>query len=131
VDLRANPATKPFAEEKHLQANLQRLEALDRLSLYFCLPSLGDSTIEGVPVNDQSDERDWELRRESGDVVTLAPYPFRREPLSVSILARRVPKRHYAEDVEFQKVLSAAQYSPIRFTLKRGKPSMQSLLAGA
>jgi hypothetical protein len=131
VDLRASPATKVFAEEKYLQANLQRLEALDRLSLYFCLPTLGDSTIESVPLNDQGGEADWELRRETADTIALAPYPFRREPLSVSILARRVPKRHYADNREFQNTLARAPYAPIKFTLRRGKASIQSLLAGA
>jgi hypothetical protein len=130
VDLRTNPATSAFTEEKFLQANLQRLEALDRLSLYFCLPTLGDSTIEGVPVDDQGSEADWELRRE-GETITLSPYPFRREPLSVSILARRVPKRRYADDREFQNTLARAPYSPVKFTLRRGKASIQSLLAGA
>jgi hypothetical protein len=131
VDLRANPATKSFTEEKFLQANLQRLEALDRLSLYFCLPTLGDSTIESVPLNDEGSEVDWELRREPGETITLAPYPFRREPLSVSILARRVPKRHYADDADFQNTLARASYSPAKFTLRRGKASIQSVLAGA
>jgi hypothetical protein len=131
VDLRANPATKVFTEEKYLQANLQRLEALDRLSLYFCLPTLGDSTIESVPLNFQGGEADWELRRETADTIALAPYPFRREPLSVSILARRVPKRHYADNGEFQNTLARAPYAPIKFTLRRGKASIQSLLAGA
>ena len=131
VDLRANPATKRFTEEKFLQANLQRLEALDRLSLYFCLPNLGDSVIESVPLNNESSEADWELRRESAGTITLAPYPFRREPLSVSILARRVPKRHYADDADFQNTLARTAYSPLKFTLRRGKASIQSLLAGA
>lgn len=130
VDLRTNSTTKVFTEENYLQANLQRLEALDRLSLYFCLPTLGDSTIEGVPVNDQGGEADWELRREDG-AITLAPYPFRREPLSVSILARRVAKRRYADDGELQNTLARAPYSPVKFTLRRGKASIQSLLAGA
>jgi hypothetical protein len=131
VDLRAQPATKLLAEEKYLQANLQRLEALDRLSLYFCLHTLGDSTIESVPVNDQGVEADWELRREANDVVALAPYPFRREPLAVSILARRVPKRHYADGADFQNTLARAPYLPVKFTLLRGKPSIQSLIAQA
>jgi hypothetical protein len=63
--------------------------------------------------------------------VTLAPYPFRREPLSISILTRRVPKRHYADDVDFQNTLARAPYVPTRFTLRRGKASIQSLLAEA
>jgi len=131
VDLRANPATKMFTEEKFLQANVQRLEVLDRLSLYFCLPTLGDSTIENVPVNYEGGEADWELRRETPESITVAPYPFRREPLSVSILARRVPKRHYADDVDFQNALARAPYSPMKFNLRRGKASIQSLLVGA
>jgi len=71
------------------------------------------------------------LRRETPESITVAPYPFRREPLSVSILARRVPKRHYADDVDFQNALARAPYSPMKFNLRRGKASIQSLLVGA
>jgi hypothetical protein len=131
VDLRAQASTKAYTEEKFLQANLQRLEALDRLSLYFCLPALGDSTVENVPMTYEGAEVDWELRRESADEVALAPYPFRREPLAVSILTRRVPKRHYADGTDFQNTLAQAPYVPVKFTLKRGKASIQSLLAQA
>jgi hypothetical protein len=131
VDLRAHPETKPFTEEKVLQANLQRLEALDRLSLYFCLSTGEESTIESVPLDNTGAEADWELRRESPEMVALAPYPFRREPLSISILARRVPKRHYADDADFQNTLARAAYFPVRFTLRRGQPALQSLLVGA
>ncbi len=131
VDLRAKPETKIFTEERFLQANVQRLEALDRLSLYFCSPAMGDSTIENVPMNDQGGEADWELRRESPEAITIAPYPFRRDPLLVSILARRVPKRHYADDADFQNTLARAAYSPVKFTVRQGKASIQSLLVGA
>src|SRR6266852_6609451 len=60
VDLRADSAMKSFAEEKSLQANLQRLEALDRLSLYFCLGPLEGATIDAVPLDNGSREVDWE-----------------------------------------------------------------------
>ncbi len=40
VDLRADSRIKDFTDEKWLQANLLRLEALDRLSLYFCMGPL-------------------------------------------------------------------------------------------
>jgi Protein of unknown function (DUF3891) len=131
VDLRAQESTKAYTEEKFLQANLQRLEALDRLSLYFCLPQMGDAAIESVPINYDGAEVDWELRRESPEILALSPYPFRREPLAVSILTRRVPKRHYSDGTDFQNTLAHAPYVPMKFTLKRGKPSMQSLLAQA
>src|SRR5229473_3149311 len=51
VDLRADPAMKDFANEKLLEINSRRLEALDRLSLYFCLGMPRDATIDAVPVD--------------------------------------------------------------------------------
>src|SRR5882757_435286 len=48
VDLRGDSATKNFADEKWLQINAQRLEALDRLSLYFCLGPMEPATIDAV-----------------------------------------------------------------------------------
>jgi hypothetical protein len=118
VDLRGNAATKPFMEEPLIHANVARLEALDRLSLHFCLNPQGDAIVDAVPVNDQGAETDLELHSERANVVTIAPYPFRREPLAFSIMARRVPKRIYASDGDFQKTLAAAQYSPVKFTMR-------------
>jgi Protein of unknown function (DUF3891) len=120
VDLRSDPATRDFTEDKTLEANAKRLEALDRLSLYFCLDSPHDTSIEGVPVDAHGSEVDWELRTHGNNIVSLAPYPFRREPLQISILTRTVPKRLYADNVDFQKTLSHAPYVAVRFTLHAG-----------
>jgi hypothetical protein len=149
VDLRANPATIDFTEEKLLQLNFRRLEALDRLSLYFCLSPLEDAIIEEVPINDDGEEADWELRParpasagslsasagsrpgSTMNTFTLSPYPFRREPLEFSVLARRIPKRRYAGDADFQNTLSRAPYFNVKFTLRRGGATVQSLAASA
>ena len=121
VDLRADSAGKEFVQDKLLEANARRLEALDRLSLYFCMSSTPqDATIEGVPVDDQGSEVDWELRPGGPNAVSLGPYPFRREPLQVSILARRVPKRLYTGSLDFQKTLARAPYTALNFTLHPG-----------
>jgi hypothetical protein len=117
VDLRADPLMKAYAEDHILQANLQRLEALDRLSLYFCLAPLDGSTIDAVPVNASGIEADWDLQPAGNTFVTLNPYPFQKDPLEISILARRVPKRPYAEENEFQKILAQAPYFAMNFTL--------------
>src|SRR6267154_2484523 len=98
VDLRGNPATKPF--------------------------------MDAVPVNDQGEESDLELHGEGANVVTIAPYPFRREPLAFSIMARRVPKRIYASDGDFQNTLAAAQYSPVKFTMRARRSDAFSRVAG-
>jgi Protein of unknown function (DUF3891) len=121
VDLRADAGTKEFVQDKLLEANSRRLEALDRLSLYFCMSSVPhDATIDGVPVDDEGGEVDWELRPHGSNAVALGPYPFRREPLQVSILTRRVPKRLYTNSLDFQKTLARAPYSAVNFTLHAG-----------
>jgi Protein of unknown function (DUF3891) len=128
VDLRNNPATKPFTDEKLIKANAQRIEALDRLSLYFCLGAAEDASIESVPTNDDGNEVDWEVRPVGHSNFTVNPYPFRREPLDFTILARRVPKRRYADDAEFQRVLASAPFFNIRFTI-RSRSASNSLNA--
>src|SRR5713226_9244608 len=102
------------------QINSRRLEALDRLSLYFCLSTPAEATMEAIPVDDQGSEVDWILRPLGRNSVSLAPYPFRREPLTVSILARSVPKRVYTDNLDFQKTLARAPYTAVNFTLHAG-----------
>ena len=131
VDLRANPETKKFAEEKTLQANYQRLEALDRLSLYFCLAPLEDATIDQVASDDAGAETDWDLRPGEGNSVTLAPYPFRRSPIEFSIMARRIPKRVYGDDLDLQKILARAPYFAMKFTLRAAGERAQTRAGAA
>jgi len=119
VDLRGDPLTKNFSEEKWVQANAQRLEALDRLSLYFCLGPVEPATIDAVPADYKGIEVDWDLQPEENG-ATLEPYPFRRDPLEISILARRIPKRRYADDVDLQKAMAQASYFGQKFTLRAG-----------
>lgn len=130
VDLRADPLTKDFSDEKWLQANAQRLEALDRLSLYFCLGPLEGATIDAVPADYRGKEIDWELQPEGSNAATMEPYPFRRDPLEISILARRIPKKRYADDDEFQKALAQAQYFAMKFTLRAGGARIRARVAG-
>ena len=120
VELRADPARRDFAQDKTLDANARRLEALDRLSLYFCMGTPHDTTIDGVPVDDHGSEVDWELRAHGNNIVSLGPYPFRREPLQISVLTRNVPKRLYVDNLDFQKTLGRAPYVAMKFTLHAG-----------
>ncbi len=130
ADLRGDPGIKNFAEEKWVQANAQRLEALDRLSLYFCLGPLDPATIDAVPADYNGAEVDWDLQPEENNGATLEPYPFRRDPLEISILARRIPKRRYADDLDFQKALAQAPYFGQKFTLRAGGARTRARVAG-
>ena len=130
TDLRANSGAKALMEEPLLNANVARLEALDRLSLHLCLNSAQDVLIDSVPVNDRGEEADIEIHSESADVVTIGPYPFRRNPLSLSIMARRVPKKIYSSDLDFQSTLASARFFPLKFTVRSRKASAFSQVAG-
>ena len=118
VDLRKDPAMKPLLDDNLIKMNAQRLEALDRLSLYFCLGTGEDTTIEGVPMNEGGKEVDWQVRASGDNQFTIFPYPFRRDPLEFAILARRIPKRRYVDEGELQAVLAAAPFFNIPFTLR-------------
>jgi hypothetical protein len=131
VDLRAHGDTQSFADDKPVHLNVQRFEALDRLSLYFCLGPPADAVIDAVPVDNGVQEADWELRPDGANAVTLSPYPFRRDPLEISILARRVPKRPYADSADFQKTLALAPYFAMKFTVRAGGARVQSRAARA
>jgi hypothetical protein len=131
VDLRANPEMKPYTDEKVLKSNQGRLEALDRLSLYFCMGSMNDIAIEAVPVGDTGDEVDWELRSVGASDFTLAPYPFRRDPLEFAILARRIPKQRYTEDADLRKALAVAPFFNMNFRLRSGAATERSYATGA
>jgi hypothetical protein len=130
VDLRADPRMKDFTDEKWLQANASRLEALDRLSLYFCMGPLEGATIDAVPADYKGTEVDWDLQPEGDNAATLEPYPFRRDPLEISILARRIPKRRYADDGDLQKAIAQAPYFALKYTLRAGGARMRSRVAG-
>lgn len=131
VDLRNNPATKPYTEEKLIKANSQRLEALDRLSLYFCLGANESTTIEAVPVNDDGKEVDWEVRALGQNQFSINPYPFRRNPLEFAILARRIPKRRYADENDLLSVLTPAPFFNVPYVLRPHSATNSSFVAGA
>ena len=118
VDLRASLATKDLVVEDALKANFERLEALDRLSLHLCVNPQENCMIDAVPKDAEGNEIDFDLRSEGSNVLTLAPYPFKRDVLEVSILARRIPKRMYLNDEDYQKTLAQAQYFAIKYTLR-------------
>jgi hypothetical protein len=130
VDLRANPALKDFVVEDTLKANFERLEALDRLSLHLCLNPRENCVIDAVPTDATGHEVDLDLRSEGGNVLTLAPYPFKRDVLEVSILARRIPKRVYVDDADFQKTLAQTPYFGIKFTLRARRTNTLHRVAG-
>lgn len=132
VDLRGQPDMKPFVDDKLLDANAKRLEALDRLSLYFCMAPREEAIIDAVPVDKEGSDADLIVTpSEASNAFTLSPYPFRRDPLEFGILARYIPKRRYPDDSELQRTLTPAPYSMIKFALRSADAQADSLSAFA
>jgi Protein of unknown function (DUF3891) len=131
TDLRNDPMFKRFLDEKQVKANSQRLDAVDRLSLYFCLGATENSTIEGVPLGIQDKEVDWEIRPAGSNQFTMDPYPFRRDPLEFAILARHIPKRHYTNELDLQSVLASASFFNAHFTVRSSSTSQNPFAARA
>ena len=63
-------------------------------------------------------------------MVAIAPYPFRRDPLAFSIMARRIPKRIYSSNLDFQQTIGAAKFFPVKFTMRARGESAFSQAAG-
>lgn len=131
VDLRAQPDKKTFVDEKLIESNTQRLEAVDRLSLYFCMGPQDVALIEEVPVDDQGSEADLVVTPVDSNMFSVSPFPFRRDPLEFGILARSIPKRRYSEDSDLQRTLTSAPYSLIKFTLRSAEAQTNSFSAWA
>jgi hypothetical protein len=87
--------------------------------------------LEGVPVDGNDREADWEIRSTGKSSASLSPYPFRRDPLELSILARRIPKRPYTDDADLQKVLAQAPYFALKFSLRAGGATLRTRAMGA
>jgi len=74
---------------------------------------------------------DWEVRPQGHNKFTISPYPFRRDPLEFAILARRIPRRRYADDADLQSVLAEAPYFNIPFTVQSRSASNSSFAISA
>jgi hypothetical protein len=88
------------------------------------------ATIDAVPADYKGAEVDWDLQPDGSNAATLEPYPFRRDPLEISILTRRIPKRRYADNGDLQKTIAQAQYFALKYTLRAGGERMRSRVAG-
>jgi hypothetical protein len=74
---------------------------------------------------------DWVIRPGMDNGVSLDPYPFRKNLLEFSILARRLPKRLYGDDSDFQRALALTPYFAVKFTLHAANTAGVSQVAVA
>jgi len=126
--------------EAELWHNYELLQAHDVLSLYVCtgvfsagddepvavtstLKALdqtpGSRVIVAVPPRTGSDRVDLRLTPVEAGVVTVDPYPFDEDALSVSAIARAIPDLRYASAQEARAAVTAAECVRIGCELRR------------
>jgi hypothetical protein len=105
-------------EELAVWTNYKLLQVYDLFSLYLCLSRPREWTLRHVPVNDAHADVEMLLRPAGGDALTVTPYPFDEAPLRVSVPARVVPDRDYADDEDLRAALAAAEATELRFELR-------------
>ncbi len=119
-ELKHDPAESPAAADEVVWANYKLLQIFDRFSLYLCMPPLDHRTLGPAPVDYDGTVVTLEFRPDNDETVAVSPYPFRDDPFRVSVEARLVPKRHYANDEDFRQAFERARPFRREMLLRKG-----------
>jgi hypothetical protein len=114
-DLPRQGVPADWLQERRLWCNYKLLQVFDRLSLYFCMAPPRPASLAPVPVDYEGGETQLTLRPTGEHTVALAPYPFDRSPLPLSVRARVVLDRDYDSDDDFRAAFKAAPEIELRF----------------
>ncbi len=111
---------EPF--ERQLWTNYQLLQIWDRLSLYFCLHNLATATallLGPVPTDYAGQVTHLQVTPQSGDSVTISPYPFALSPLTFALITRDIPDCKYASANDLRNALHTALPQVLSFQAMR------------
>jgi hypothetical protein len=111
VQLREAGQLQDETFERQLWTNYQLLQIWDRLSLYFCLHDLATATaliLGPVPMDYAGQVTNLQVTPQSGNSVTISPYPFALSPLTFTLIMRDIPDCKYASDSDLRDALHAA-----------------------
>jgi hypothetical protein len=114
------PEYHTAASEPRIWANYKLLQTFDRLSLHLCWKGMIPYVLTNVPSGYAGQEGEIQLQPADGNRMRLTPYAFARDPLHVTVQARRVPLRHYPNDREFREAYHRAARAPVNFVLTAG-----------
>lgn len=90
AELAADPATRPWVEERHLVQNYKQLQFFDTLALYFHLrheAERGVETFVNVPMTADGDA-EVTVTPKGGGVYALEPFPFAGDRLEATCSGR-------------------------------------------
>jgi hypothetical protein len=117
-ELRETGHPASYTDEGTLWANYKLLQIYDRLSLFLCMPPLRARELGPAPVGYEGREIELVLQPTDELALTISPYPFRANPLPVSVESRWIPRKSYATDAEFREALAGAECRSLTFELR-------------
>jgi hypothetical protein len=117
-ELRETGLPSGYTDQSTLWANYKLLQVYDRLSLFLCLRPLQARGLGPAPVDYQGREVELALQPAGERVLTIAPYPFRENPLRVTVESRLIPKKSYPDDTEFREALAGAEGRSLTFEVR-------------
>jgi hypothetical protein len=82
------------------------------------MPPLQARGLGPAPVDYQGREVELALQPTGERALTISPYPFRENPLRVSVESRWIPKQTYSSDIEFRETLAGAECRSLSFELR-------------
>ncbi len=114
------PEYRVYAGDSWIWTNYRMLQAWDRLSLYFCWKGLINWKLEHIPMNYEGEETTFTLTPAGESQAKIAPYPFERAPMRISMRGRLVPKLFYEDEHHFRSVYYKADRIELPFELVPG-----------
>ncbi len=94
--------------EAQLLFDFRMLQAMDRLSLDICCTELVAPRIEPVLARPGGERIDLNVKRQTHGHLTVAPWPFHVDEVSVAIPVRRLEATHFASNDALRAALNSA-----------------------
>jgi hypothetical protein len=122
AQLRKDPETAAWVEDKHLFQNYKQLQFFDTLALYFNRShesARGEARFEHVPMNAQQDAT-VTIRPAGPGVYALSPYPFDESPVKFKFSGRYIRPSERGADTNWSDVFAKTPLEWQTITLVAG-----------
>jgi hypothetical protein len=120
---------KEFSTDQLIWTNYKLLEVFDRLAIHYCfVDEPSDGSVFPVPSKEVKGKTDNDVKinisKTEGNTYSFNPYPFDKNPLTVTVRARYVSDRKYSDNDDFRKELSKEERRMIEYKLTSANPKI-------
>lgn len=106
--------------ERQLIFDFRLLQAMDKLSLAVCCTKPPAETINPLPVGPGRADQPLRVRRSSATQISVTPWAFTSDRLSIQIPFRRLPGEPFTDEQTFRAALAGAAIQRIEISVAPG-----------